>query len=98
MATSKTSVASAGVGSASEGGTFAGTLEASWGVRTECSYVGSQDKIGDPIGDPKNLIYRWYELVLSDQSTNAIQRAIILRHANALISEFRIAKKMQEVQ
>ena len=30
MATSKTSVASAGVGSASEGGTFAGTMEASW--------------------------------------------------------------------
>ena len=44
--TSIASVASAGFASASEGST-AGTLEASWRVRTERPYVESQDKIGD---------------------------------------------------
>ena len=45
--TSTASVASAGFASASEG-SKAGTLEASWRVRTERSYVASQDKIEDP--------------------------------------------------
>ena len=44
--TSTASVASEGFASASEGST-AGTLEASWGARTERWYVGSQDKVGE---------------------------------------------------
>ncbi len=53
--TSAASVASAGFESASAGST-AGTFEASWGVRTERSYVGSQDKVGDH----KHLIKKWW--------------------------------------
>ena len=49
-----TSTASAGFASGSEGST-AGTLEASWRVRTDGSYVGSQYKIGD-LKKSKNLI------------------------------------------
>ena len=83
--TSTASVASADFKSASEGST-AGTLEASWGVRTKCSYVGSQDEVEDPKNQkPKNGVNLFY------QSTNAIQRALLLRYANALLQEFWIA-------
>ena len=74
-----TAAGSAGFESASEGST-AGTLEASWRVRTECSYVACQDEVEDPTG--VNLFY---------QSINAIERALLLRHANALLQEFWIA-------
>ena len=60
-----TSTASAGFASASEGST-AGTLEASSGVQTERSYVGSQDAVGDQ----KHLIQKWCELVLSINQCN----------------------------
>ena len=42
--TSTASVASEGFASASDG-SKAGTLEASWRVRTDGSYVGSQDEV-----------------------------------------------------
>ena len=54
-ATSTASAASAGVASACEG-SATGTLEASWGERTERSYVGSQDEVGDH----KNLTKKWW--------------------------------------
>ena len=64
--TSAASVASAGFESAGEGST-AGTLEASWRVRTERSYVGSQDDVGDH----KHLIKK-KNIWIFHQSTNAI--------------------------